>query len=178
MRRDATGLTLIEATFALTVLSILLTVGLPAATDTLDRMRIQTTLYRLGADFALARATAITHRTQVVVCPADPGDPAGRCRPDRRWDGGWLVFLDPDGNRQPDRPQDLIRHTRPSTAASGRTRIHATRTSTRFQRDGRSAGTNLSVHLCRDETLEGSVVLNNLGRIRSGRPRKATGCPA
>lgn len=36
-----------------------------------------------------------------------------------------------------------------------------------FLPDGRSAGSNLSLHFCTKQTLIGAMVINNLGRIRS-----------
>ena len=57
-RKDA-GLTLIEVLITLTITAVLLTVGLPAFTGTLDRTRVATTMHRVSADLAMARSTAI-----------------------------------------------------------------------------------------------------------------------
>ena len=37
----------------------------------------------------------------------------------------------------------------------------------RYLPDGRSSGSNLRVRLCRDDTLLGQVIVNNVGRVRS-----------
>src|SRR5690625_1398268 len=97
-RKDA-GLTLIELLITLALAAILLTLGVPAFTGTLERTRVATTMHRVSADLAMARSAAIMRRAQVVVCPRTEDF---RCRNDRDWSHGWIVFTDDDGNRQPD----------------------------------------------------------------------------
>ena len=99
------------------------------------------------------------------------------CRGDADWSHGWIVFADPDGNRKPDVDSDLLRVSDPPSGAGRTLRLGATRNFVRYQRDGRSAGTNLTVRVCRGGTLNGEVVVNNLGRVRSVRPLTPRPCP-
>ncbi|WP_043689429.1 GspH/FimT family pseudopilin [Luteimonas huabeiensis] len=163
--KDA-GFTLVEAMTTMALLAIALAVGVPAYAELAQRLRLQTTLHHLSAVFAMARATAIARRVEVVVC-ADDGQ--HRCAKEPDWSRGWIVFLDTDGDRQPNAAADLLRVGAPSRGQ----RLHATRRFARFQPDGRAAGTNLSVHVCRGTTAAGSVVVNNLGRVRSTRQARA-----
>ena len=170
MRQGSAGFTLAEALTAMAVLAVSVAVGLPAFAETVQRQRTRTAMHQLGADFALARSSAISRRVEVVVC-ADDG--RRRCAGGLDWSGGWIVFLDPDGDRQPTAAADLLRT---GEAPPGH-RLLASRPLLRFQRDGRAAGTNLSVHVCRGASeAVGSVVVNNLGRVRNARPGPAEAC--
>ncbi len=172
--RQQHGLTLIELMTTLVILALLGTFGLSAFAETLARHRVQTALHLISADLAMARSTAIMRRNQVVACP---GDALLGCRPDADWGHGWIVFTDPDGNRQPDTDDDLIRVANAPSGAPQSIRLASTRTFVRYQRDGRSAGTNLTVNVCRGDALGGQVVVNNLGRVRSARPARQQPCP-
>ncbi len=167
------GFSLVEATAALAIVAVTTTLALPAMSQALERQRVSTTLHLLSTDMAMARGTAIMRRSQVVVCPrATPVT----CAEDGDWSAGWLVFLDDDKDRIPDSIEDLLRSTDPTTHP-GAVRLASTRPFLRFQEDGRSAHSNLSVHLCARGTLTGTVVVNRLGRVRSERPAPGTACP-
>ena len=170
-RKDA-GLTLIELLTTLTIAAITLTIGLPAFSGTLERTRVATAMHQVSADLAMARSTAIMRRAQVVACPRTLDY---RCRNDSDWSHGWIVFTDDDGNRQPDEEADVVRVTDPSSHRS--LAIDSTRRFLRYQRDGRSAHSNQTVRVCSGEHLAGTVVVNNLGRVRSARAAADTPCP-
>lgn len=170
--KDA-GFTLIEAMIVLTVIAVSLTLGVPAFGQMLQRQRINTAMHLISTDLAMARSSAIMRRSQVVVCPRTADN---RCRDDHDWRLGWLVFTDDDGNRQPDAPGDILRASDAPSAGSDLT-LASSRRFLRYQRDGRSAGTNLTVHVCAGGRLTGQIVVSNLGRVRSARPMKTTPCP-
>jgi type IV fimbrial biogenesis protein FimT len=172
--RGTRGVTLIELVTTLAIIAILGTFGLTTFADTLARQRVQTALHLISADLAMARNTAIMRRNQVVVCP---GDAMLGCRSDADWSRGWIVFTDADGNRQPDADSDLIRVANAPSGAPASTRLASTRNFVRYQRDGRSAGTNLTINVCHKQMLAGQVVVNNLGRVRSARPTRQVACP-
>ncbi|NYZ62725.1 GspH/FimT family pseudopilin [Luteimonas deserti] len=169
-----TGFTLIELLTTLAVLAVLFAVGLPGLADALARHRVQTTMHLVSADLAMARSSAIMRRSAVVVCP---GTGANGCHGDADWGQGWIVFADPDGNRRPDTLDQLLRVSSAPGTGSGAMRIGATRNFVRYQRDGRSAGTNLTIRVCSGDTLAGQVIVNNLGRVRTARPARPTVCP-
>ncbi len=174
-RRTRQGFTLIESLIVLAIAAVLLAMAYPSFQDVVARYRTQTALHLVSADLAMARNTAIMRRAEVVVCPRTDAD---RCRDDHDWRNGWITFTDSDGNRQPDAPEHLLRVAGPpSGASSGALNLHATRRFIRYQRDGRSAGTNLTVRVCAGGQLSGEVVVNNLGRVRSHRYATPPRCP-
>ena len=166
------GFTLIEAMVVMAITALTLTIGIPSFTGVLERQRVGTALHLLSADFAAARSAAIMSRQQIVVCP---GSAADGCRNDRDWNQGWIVFRDTDKNRQPDSDSDLIR-AEEARRTGDRITIASTRAYLRYQADGRSANTNLSVRICVQGVLKGEVVVNNTGRVRTERPLKAATC--
>lgn len=173
MGRTPAGFTLIETTVIVAVAGVLLAVALPSFAEGLRRQRIATTMHLLSVDFAMARSTALMRRTPVVVCP---GSIEHGCRPDHDWGGGWLVFEDADGDRQPG-TDEVLRASEPNASASGGFRIASTRPFLRYQRNGYSAHSNLSVHLCVEDQLRGSVIVSRLGRVRGIRPTVPVACP-
>ncbi|WP_394000971.1 GspH/FimT family pseudopilin [Luteimonas sp. WGS1318] len=168
------GFTLIELVTTLAIVAVLLAVGIPGFGDALARLRVQTAMHRVSTDLAMARSSAIMRRSPVVACP---GTGMSGCRADADWSRGWIVFADPDGNRRPDAVSDLLRVSDPPSGAGRTLRIGATRNFVRYQRDGRSAGTNLTVRVCSGDTLNGEVIVNNLGRVRTARPAQSQPCP-
>lgn len=168
--KDA-GFTLIEAMTVMAVITVTLTLGLPAFREMLQRQRVSTTMHLVSADLAMARSSAVMRSEEVVICPRTPDQ---RCRDEQDWTSGWLVFRDPDGNRQPDASSDILRST--DAPPDNGLDLHATRKFLRYQRDGRSAGTPLSVKICRQDALVGKIVVSNLGRIRGERPNRPTPC--
>lgn len=168
------GFTLIEAMVAVAIVAITLGLGLPALGGVLENQRLNTSMHLVSADMAMARSSAIMRREPVVVCP---GTPDTGCRGDREWSHGWLVFRDPDGNRQPDTPDALLRASDAPAGGPERLRLIATRPWLRYQPNGMAAHSNLTVNACARGLLRGKVVVNRLGRVRTERPRQALECP-
>ncbi len=172
-RRSRAGFSLVEALTVLAITAILLLVGVPAYAGLMESQRASSAMYLLTAHMASARSTAITYRIPTVVCPSDR---AGGCRRDGDWSQGWLMFFDADGNRQPDSRQDILRDENAPIHPSLRIVSSAGRTQLRYLPDGRSAGSNLSVRLCREDKLLAQVIVNNTGRIRSETASGSTPC--
>ena len=167
------GFSLIEAMVVMAVAAIGLAVGVPSYQGMIERTRISSAMHLLTAHMASARNTAISYRIPTVVCPSNL---AGGCRTDGDWSHGWLMFFDPDGNRQPDLPQDILRDENAPIHPSLRIVTSSGRLQLRYLPDGRSAGSNLTVRLCREDTLLGRVIVNNGGRVRSERASGSTPC--
>ncbi len=174
MHRRNAGFTLIEALIVLSLVAMAITIGFPSFISVMERHRVTLTLHLLAADMAMARSSAVVRGQQVVVCPRATGD---RCGTASDWGGGWLVFMDGDGNRQPDRPDDILRST-DAPAIGGRFLLWSSRPLLRYQTDGRSAHSNLTVHICAGSALAGQVVVNNHGRARTSRPKPGAACPS
>lgn len=171
--RTGTGFSLVEALTIMAITAILLLIGVPSYAGLVESQRASSAMHLLTAHMASARMTAITYRIPTVVCPSDR---AGGCRSDGDWSQGWLMFFDADGNRQPDSRQDILRDENAPIHPSLRIVSSAGRTQLRYLPDGRSAGSNLSVRLCREDKLLAQVIVNNTGRIRSETASGSTPC--
>lgn len=172
MTRRNAGFTLLEAVVVMAIVGIGLTMAIPAFSTVMLATRTSTTLNQLSTDMAMARSSAIMSKRGVAMCP---NDGAMHCRAVSDWSRGWMVFADADGNRQPDRTADVLRVADPPSSAL--LYLPASRAVLRFQPDGRAAGTNLTINVCRDDRLLGSVIVNNLGRVRSARTKAELPCP-
>ena len=172
-RRAAPGFSLIEALVVMAVTAIGLAIGVPSYQGMTERTRTSSAMHLLTAHMASARTTAISYRIPTVVCPSDR---AGGCRTDGNWSQGWLMFFDADGNRQPDTPQDILRDENAPIHPSLRIVSSSGRVQLRYLADGRSAGSNLTVRLCREDKLLARVIVNNVGRVRSEEASGTTPC--
>jgi len=179
MRKDAPGLppgfSLVELLAVLAVSAILLGLALPTFQDVLRRQRAASAMNQLSTQLAQARITAISQRKPVTLCPS-LGD--GRCRGEPDWSAGWLVYLDPARGSQPQSPDAILQDIRHPVHGSLRIVSSAGRIRVRYQPDGFSSGTNLTLHLCADASLQGEILVNNAGRPRIRRPATATPCPS
>ena len=167
------GVTLVEACMTLSVLAILSASAIPSFHALQKRQRVNAAMHLVTTQLATARMTAVSDNTPVVLCP---GNGPGQCRGDSDWSHDWLMFRDPDGNRQPDRPEDIYRndpapqHPKLSILSTPGRRY------ARYQATGFSYGSNLTLRVCFDGELVGSVVVNNTGRIRSTREIEPKPC--
>lgn len=167
------GFTLIEAMVVLAILALTLTLGVPSFAGVIERQHVSTAMHLLSTDLAMARGSAVMKGSQVVVCP---GDAQRGCRDDSDWSGGWIVFNDGDQDRQPNAPGDLLRVEQPLAGSATTLQVASSRPYLRYQADGRSANSNLTVRLCASGLLKGSVIVNNTGRVRTERPAREVDC--
>lgn len=166
-RRRSRGLTLIELLFTVAIVGITLAVGLPALGDALSRTAVTTTSASLTAALAQARTAAVSLHQPAVLCPTVDQLACARAT---RWEGGWMVFLDPDRDGRRGDAERLLWASdgadRDISVASTRGRLAVT-----YLPDGRSPGSNLTLSICpRSADIDGrQLVLNNSGRVRSQR---------
>ncbi|HET9049881.1 MAG TPA: GspH/FimT family pseudopilin [Chiayiivirga sp.] len=166
MHRHATGFTLIEVMIVIAVMLIVLAVATPSLGGLVRRSETATTHNALSTGFALARNYAVSHGEATTICPVASD---GGCRSDGVWDEGWWIFIDGNGNARPDPAETLVHHENRIPAStrirSGRGRPLAT-----FRADGSAPGTNLSLRICSDSTLQSALILSNAGRARRAGP--------
>ncbi len=173
MPTPPSGFSLIELMATVALVALLATLGAPSFHELALRMRVDAAMQRLTVQMALTRNTAIVRRTTAALCPANG---AGRCRGDGDWSSGWLLYLDGDGNRQPDSASDILREEPLPLHPSLRIFTSSSRPQLRYLPDGRSGGSNMTVRLCHRDTLMGTVVVSNGGRVRTERPLRPTAC--
>ena len=178
MRKDAPGripgFSMVEAMAVLAISSILLALAVPGFQKQLERQRTIAAMHLLASELALARNTAVSRRTPVTVCPSQGG---GLCRNDADWSAGWLMYRDPSRSAQPKAPGDILQEAREPVHPTIRIRTSAGRARVRYQPEGFSSGTNLTLRICAGKQLRGEVVVNNAGRPRTRQVADGTPCP-
>ena len=105
-RRGVAGVTLIELLVALTILSLLLTLAVPAYGRWMAEYRQRNQAQALAAALTLARSEAIKHGFRVNVCKSRDGR---LCADDGGWTPGWLMHTDDNANGQVDDDEDVVR---------------------------------------------------------------------
>ena len=176
MRRRNAGFTLIELMTSLSVMAICAGVALPSMGSFIEHQRTSAAITSLSSHMALARMAAISRNRRAVLCPSADGS---TCEAGTDWSRGWMLFIDDDGNRKPDASDEILRVDLEPTSRHLRVTSTAGRQQLRYLPDGRSAGTNLTLSICnQQQELLGQVIVNNMGRPRSERPKVPTPCPA
>ena len=179
MRKDApgpaSGFSLVESMIVVAILAILAGLALPSLQALVLRQRIATTGYTLATELSLARNTAVVRRSPVTLCPSLGN---GQCLGTSDWSHGWLIYRDPNRSTQPTSPDDILRETRQPLHASMQAHSTAGRVRIRYQPDGRSGDSNVTLRICSGGMLHGEVVVNNAGRPRNRRLPGTAPCPA
>ena len=177
--RNAAGVTLIELMIALSIVAVLTTMALPSFGKLMQSTASRSARSALSVSINQARIGAAMRSRQVVVCPSANQTDCGR---NLRWQHGWISFIDSNQNGEHDAVEELIgvAQAQPSGVAivstSGRHRI-------RYQADGSSDGSNLTLTVCdrRGAQSATTLVVSNSGRLRSGVPtptQAAAACAA
>lgn len=166
------GFTFIELMASLSIVGILMGLAWPSLSEFAERNRVAAAHNLLITGIAQARASAVNFGKQAVVCPSEDGR---GCRPGGQWQGGWIVFVDHNGNGELDGVDTLVRF-QSGGVASLRVQSGASRPKIRFLANGRSAGTNLSIRICgADSKVRSAIVLNTGGRARQAQPAELRG---
>ena len=170
MSCPAKGFTLLDALIAMAITAILLAVAVPAW----SQAKAAATSASIRADLVSNLLDAVRHAaitgSEVVMCP----NGANGCGGSTRWDDGWLVFADINGNRAPD-PNETRLARRGPLSDKVNLRSTAGRTRLVFQPNGGNAGSNVTFTLCdaRGPKFATTLVLSNAGQMRAGVPTPA-----
>jgi type IV fimbrial biogenesis protein FimT len=166
------GWTLLELVGVLAIVAALCAVALPSLGAGVSRLRADMLRMQLVSVFNSARSTAITRFEPVAVCPSAEGRQCGS-----DWSRGWLIHLDQGAGTLSPAPEDVLQYRPGYRDASISARSSQERIRLRFQADGRSGGSPLTVRICVRERLHGAVVVNNVGRTRATRHHGLLACP-
>jgi len=162
-KRNQTGFTALELIVTMAIITVLLTMGVPAVQNYSWNVRMKTTMDQLQNDLNLARGQAVSHNSQTVICPA-----TGRsgCSGQSVWQTGWIVFTDLNGDRQRQDSEPLHHHAEAVSLLS----ISSTRSRSylRFYPNGSAPGSNVTILFCdkRGAANAGTITVSNSGRIR------------
>lgn len=175
MRIVQAGFTLIELSVITGILGILASIALGPFSGLIEQQRATAAIEALQSHMALARSTAISRNRATILCPSRDSH---TCNNDTDWSGGWLLYVDENRNRRPDAKGEILRVDLRTHDGALRIASSGGRRQLRYHSDGSSAGTNLTLSICgRSDSLLGQVIVNNIGRPRSQRPRTPTACP-
>ena len=103
--RYLAGYTIIELMITIAIAAILLGLVVPSFQSVLASTRQSSNLNSLISSFHLARSEAAKRGHKVVICKSHDGQ---ICNTSNRWDQGWIVFADRDGDRSRTMDEHLI----------------------------------------------------------------------
>lgn len=99
------GFTLVELLIALSVMTILVSVAIPAYSNMLANHRLTSQSNTFLGALHFARSEAIKRNGRVVVCKSSGED----CDASGGWQQGWIVFDDANNNASLDAGESLLR---------------------------------------------------------------------
>jgi type IV fimbrial biogenesis protein FimT len=176
-RRFIGGFTLLELMTAITILGILLAIGIPAFTETMNTNRLAANTNGLVTALSVARSEASKRGVAVTVCAADAAQTG--CSGAASWNTGWIVFSDDigtSGTLDAGAGGDELLQVFPAPVAGFDVTAvtPATLTYVRFLRSGRpdSGVLSTTLKLSRPNctgTKARQVAIANTGRISSGK---------
>jgi type IV fimbrial biogenesis protein FimT len=97
-RTQQRGFSAIELMMVLVVASVLLAIAIPGFQNVIRSSLLTSGADKLSASLNLARTKAIMSRRNVRLCPSTNGT---TCTTSGSWTGGWIMFVDSDGNGAP-----------------------------------------------------------------------------
>lgn len=160
--RHTRGTTLIEQIMVLAIVAALTGIAIPSLRKLLSHSQLQVAQTDFIAALQHTRETAITSGKRALFCPTRDGN---RCNSGTRWDYGWLLGRDADGDNQPDN-----RPLYTGQGYNGKLIISSTsgRHIVRFHPNGSASGSNITLLFCQPSSAEHalSVVVSNSGRVR------------
>lgn len=155
---NSRGFTVMELMTSLIVTAVFV-VAAGSADQCWQRVQIRLAMSHLASALASARLQAMTYHMSLIVCPSDN---QSTCAPHGDWSHGWLTRPAGHAATGPAPPGYGERFNRSVTVLAGPThhQLH-------FFANGRTFGSNLRLRFCKHQQLYGTLIVNNLGRIRA-----------
>lgn len=148
------GFTLIELLITLSILTVVISMAVPAMADLIARSRQQALLTQIQNTIQKARAKAVLHRQTILICGTND---TTNCISD--WRNGWLTQTETTGQ--------VLDVTQLPTADElrwsgfGDQRI-------RFYDNGTSPWSNGRFYQCYKQRVAWQLILSRQGRLRQG----------
>ncbi len=173
MRREQ-GRSLVEVLAVLSILGILSQDVADAWRQSVARTQARVTAAGLADAVRLARASSVSLRQPVTMCPGDGGD---RCA--GTWRGGVLVFADGNGNGRREAGENMLRHVHVAAERGSISwRSFRNRGWLQFRPLGHTAQQNGTFVYCPvsgNARHAAAVIVNKLGHARVARDRDGDG---
>ena len=152
------GFTMIELLITLAVAAILAFIALPSFQTFMKNNRLRTQTSEIVAALSVARSEAIKRKAPISVCIRDAADNT-QCIAGSEWRTGWIVFVDDNGDGDPDGGEDRLRVQQSYSNVSTITVAGFAATNyVQYRPDGRVLGGGGSFTVCDDRS-------GNYGRI-------------
>ncbi len=163
-RASFKGLTLIELLITLSIASILTGTAITSFSSVVASSAVTTSINTFVAHLQLARSESIKRGYRIVMCPSKNEI---HCTGGTRWDTGFILFTDINGNRIRDNSEQLLKV---GQSSHNSIEIHSTpgRKKLTFRPTGMSPGSNATIRFCPSHggVQPKAVIINNGGRPR------------
>ena len=132
----------------------------------------------MSGAISYTRSAAVQRNQMVVICKSPDGE---KCSTKGHWEGGWLIYVDENDNRERDEDERRLSVQRALPHTTLRYRAFGSRHYIAYRPDGFTQ-TNGTFTLCARQTpeLKKALILTKSGRLRvspyapGGKPLK---CP-
>jgi type IV fimbrial biogenesis protein FimT len=105
-RRHEPGFTIVELMAVIAIATILVAIGVPSFRSITSSSRMSTEVNGLLADIQFARSEALKEGRSVTACISTD---SATCTGGAQWQGGWIVFSDPNANATVDTGDTVLR---------------------------------------------------------------------
>lgn len=92
------GFTIYELLITLLIIGVILTIGVPSMSEFTQNSRLTGTSNDLLSSFQIARSEAARSKSNVTICASADPLAAGATCDGADFNGGWIIFLDLDGD--------------------------------------------------------------------------------
>lgn len=166
------GVTLLELLVTLTIVSLMISAGVPALIHLTEEHKVRSDMRLLHRTFALAHANAVMTGSHVTLCPLVDSS----C--DSDWSSKLIMFTDTNNNRILDAGEVMVAEM----AAIDDQRIrrsYGSREAVTFGPLGSAFGHNATLKYCFNgrRVLGGTLIVSGPGRIRLGQDQNGNGLP-
>lgn len=141
------GFTMTELLIVMAIAAILLTIGIPSFQYVTNSNRVSTELNGLVGDLQYARSLAVKEGLPVTVCASSDQQ---TCSGQSTWQGGWIVFPNPDLDQQVNNGEVVMRAQPGFSSSDSFTPASGNFSAITFNREGYAAtgsATNVTLEL-------------------------------